>query len=93
MIFVHGFLAWFTAHCWGSRLGAKWMQRVEPAWANSVFVSARFLRFCVILSAIEAADVIFIITQAATGGVPLSVLICLALGTASGVILGRAAYG
>ena len=92
MIFVHGFLAWFTAHCWGSRVGANWMRRVDPAWANEVFISPRFLRFCFILTAIEIADIVFILAGNAGVGPPLAVVFCLLSGTGSGLFLGRAAY-
>jgi hypothetical protein len=92
MIFLHGFLAWLTTHCWGLHFGAKWMRRVDPAWANGLFISASFLRFCLIVSVVEAADLVFLIAIAKGGGFPLPVALCLAAGSATGVALGRAAY-
>src|SRR5687767_13376040 len=92
MLLLHGFVAWLVFHCWGLRLGAKWMSRVDPAWANTHFLSSSFLRFCFAVSAIEAAVLIGLVKYSAAG-VPLSALVCLAVGTATGLALGRQAYG
>ena len=92
MVLLHGFLAWLTSHCWGLRVGAKWMRRVDPGWANTLFLSSSFLRFCFVVSAIEAAALAVLAAQVSTAGFPLPVLVCLAVGTATGLALGREAY-
>ena len=92
MLLLHCLLAWLTGHWWGSRFGATWRNRIEPGWANRVFLSPQFLRLGVMLAAIYGADILFLITTNADPVFLVIVVSCLPLGVVSGVALGREAY-
>lgn len=92
MTFLHCFLAWLTGHWWGSRFGATWRNRIEPGWANRLFISSWFLRCGLILAGLHTADILFLIAAGVEPGLLGIVLLCLVAGVASGVALGREAY-
>lgn len=92
MAFVHGFVAWLAAHCWGSLFGAKWHDRIKTAGTNKVYLSRGFYRCSVQISVIAGADMIFLLASHNSTEVWPVVLLCLLVGITSGVALGSADY-
>ena len=92
MLLLPCFLTWLTGHWWGSRFGATWRNRLEPGWANRLFISPWFLRCGLILAGINAAVIFHLIAsdiEPTTLGI---IFVCLLAGLASGVALGRESY-
>ena len=92
MLVLHCFLAWLTGHCWGSRFGATWRNRVEPGWANRLFISPWFLRCGLVLAGVTIVDMIYLVASGLEPVILGVVLLCLTAGVASGLALGREAY-
>lgn len=92
MLFLHGFLAWLTGHWWGLRFGAKWRNRVEPGWGNTLFLSSKFLYLGFVVLSLDAAAVGYFVVYVGISKVLSLVLPCLAAGVFTGVVLGSEAY-
>ena len=92
MLLLHCLLAWLTGHWWGSRFGATWRNRIEPGWANRLFISRWFLRLGFILAGAFATDFFVLIANDADPVDWVTVVLCLPVGILSGVALGREAY-
>lgn len=89
---LYGVLSWLCGHCWGCRFGAQWRHRHEPSGANRLFISPRFLRFLVVLLALDLADGVFLYAIKGYFSVAAVALVCGVAGLATGIMHGKAEY-
>jgi hypothetical protein len=92
MHFIHGLLSWFSGHCWGCRLGAKWRQRSEPASANPAFMSPAFLWFAFVLTLLDGVTVGLVSSASHRSISTVIAVSSVVAGLATGLVHGREPY-
>jgi hypothetical protein len=92
MYFLHGILCWLTAHCWACRAGASWRYRQNPAVAGVVYISTAFLRFSVLLLAVEIVTAGILLAAGNWHSAVTVMLLSMACGGLTGFVHGSAEY-